>query len=298
MLHLFKISFQSSFRLRAQKRRKSLTKPRQCEVLDVRQAKEMKFAGLRTGSCAAATTGRFVSPTSGTTKLFLARHLFSTPNPTFSSFSSLVCCSQERQRAAPTEGNLSAGRPPRNKLPEPPAKLSRGEGGKSGDSSASRLPPHVPRGELASPSKTLLEAEEAAAAASSFASTDLQFATTLVKSLEASAALKADDVAAAAASDFDNALYRRKLALAEGNASSSHSLRKTLADAAEHRRGQLRQLRHALRGDVQALVREGRASRDEAARADSAVEGAFRRASSALEEAAASASERAARLSG
>ena len=72
-----------------------------------------------------------------------------------------IVFSQERQRSAPTEGNLSAGRPARNNPIEPPTKLARGNKGTGGDSSGSRLPPHVPPA-----TKTRnLEAEEAAAAA-------------------------------------------------------------------------------------------------------------------------------------
>ena len=222
-----------------------------------------------------------------------------------------IVFSQERQRSAPTEGNLSAGRPARNNPIEPPTKLARGNKGTGGDSSGSRLPPHVPPA-----TKTRnLEAEEAAALAAAVASTDLQFATALVETLEAGASQRADEIAAAAAADFETAFSRRKAALAAaagGNGSGSGSgsgssgsgshdpkhLTKALRDHAESRRGQLRSLRHALRGDVQALVREGKASKDEAARADAAVEGAFKRASAALEEAAASALERAAKLAG
>lgn len=270
----------------------------------------MKIAGLKRSTAVASDRfdsslrcpmhrPRCVSPTS--TPTFSSTSSFSSiPARPFSSTPSsrsFVCFSHDRQRSAPTEGNLSAGRPPRHNPIEPPTKIARGNKGSGGDSSASRLPPHVPRGEVTSPSKTLLEAEEAAALASSVASTDLQFATTLVKSLEASASQRADEIAAAAAADFETVFYRRKLALAEGNG-TNHNLKKTLTDAAEHRRGQLRQLRHALRGDIQALVREGKASKDEAAKADAAVESAFKRASSALEEAAAAASARAAKLAG
>ena len=172
-----------------------------------------------------------------------------------------IAFSQERQRSAPTEGNLAAGRPARNNPIEPPTKLARGNKGTGGDASGNRLPPHVPPA-----SKTrALEAEEAAALAAGVASTDLQFATTLVRALESGAAQRADEVAAAAAADFETAFARRKAALAaEGNGSVSGSgsgphdakhLTKTLRDHAETRRGQLRSLRHALRGDVQALVR-------------------------------------------
>ena len=220
--------------------------------------------------------------------------------------SSTIAFSQERQRSAPTEGNLSAGRPARNNPIEPPTKLARGNKGTGGDSSGSRLPPHVPH---QGGRPDLLEAaEEAAALASSVASTDLQFATALVKTLEAGASQRADEIAAAAAADFDTAVSRRKEALAAaaagggGNGSgSSHDLKhlkKKLTDDAEHRRGQLRSLRHALRGDVQALVKDGKASKDEAARADAAVEAAFRRAGAALEGAAAAALERASKLAG
>jgi len=235
----------------------------------------------------------------------------SIPKPFFSSFffffffsssssspsSSLICRSHDRQRNAPTEGNLSSGRPARNNPIEPPSKLARGDRGQGG----SKLPPHVPKGELSYPlTETLLEAEQAAALASSSASTDLQFATTLVSSLGESASRRAAEVAAAAAADFETAFSRRKMA--ESNNGNNHNdfkhLKKTLTDAAEQRRGQLRTLRHALRGDVQALVVEGRASKDEAARADAAVEAAFRRAGAALEEAAVAAAERAAKLAG
>jgi hypothetical protein len=215
-------------------------------------------------------------------------------------------CSQDRQRSAPTEGNLSAGRPARNKPIEPPTKLARGNNGSGGASSGSRLPPHVSHSKK---NKTRPEeAEQAAALASSAASTDLQFLTALVRELEAGAARRADEVAAAAEGDFETAFYRRKMALLDAENDNGHGssharhdpkhLRKTLNDAAELRRGQLRALRHAVRDDVQALVREGKASRDEAARADVAVEGAFRRAGAALEEAAAAALERAAKLAG
>lgn len=222
---------------------------------------------------------------------------------------STIAFSQERQRSAPTEGNLSAGRPARNNPIEPPTKLARGNKSTGGDASGNRLPPHVPTTSKARGAH--LEAEEAAALAAGVASTDLQFATTLVRALEAGAAQRADEIAAAAAADFETAFSRRKAALAaaagggNGSVSTGSSgphdakhLTKTLRDHAETRRGQLRSLRHALRGDVQALVREGKASKDEAARADAAVEGAFKRASAALEEAAASALERAAKRAG
>ena len=72
-------------------------------------------------------------------------------------------CSQDRQRSAPTEGNLSAGRPARNKPVEPPTKLARGNNGSGGASSGSRLPPHVSHSK-----KNKTHPEEAEQAADAF----------------------------------------------------------------------------------------------------------------------------------
>lgn len=229
-----------------------------------------------------------------------------TPTPTTTSSSTTVS-SHDRQRSAPTEGNLSAGRPARNNPPEPLSKLSRGAGKNTGDASASRLPPHAPRGEekTTPPKKTLVEAEVAAATAAEEATTDLHYASSLASSLARSAEEKAGAVAAAAASDFETIFARHKNGRSSGsngngilnnsnNNDKTHitKLKKQIKDAAELRRGQLRELRHALRGDVAVLSREGKASRDEAVRADAAMEAAFRGASSALEDAAGRAAER------
>ena len=264
----------------------------------------MTTLGLKGSTAAATASGQLVSSSSPrsltTSTIFLSRERGEARGGQAQGSRTIIVASQGRQRHAPTEGNLSAGRPARNKPIEPPTKLARGNKGTGGDSSGSRIPPHVPHLK----GKTHPDAEEAAALAAAAASTDLHFMTTLVGELEAGASQRAGEVAAAGVSDFETAFYRRKLALAEGGGNgSSHNhdlkhLKKTLTDAAERRRGELRTLRHALRGDVQALVKEGKISKDEAARADAAVEGAFARAGAALEEAAASASESAAKLAG